>query len=386
MNLPAANRLAAVSDTTHRRAGIWSAPGRVNVIGEHTDYNEGFVLPFAIQQRTAVSVAIRPDRILRVTSKQLNDSVEVSLDGLTADALEGWSAYPLGVAWALAEAGHDLSAVSGLDLMIDSDVPWGAGLSSSAALECAAAVAMREVWSIDTSLEKLARISQRAENVAVGAPTGIMDQSVSLMASAGRALFLDCRDLSTESIPFDLDAAGLTIVVMDTRVKHSHLTGGYAERRDSCEKAATTLGVATLRDVSLTELEAKRDTLDEQTFRRARHIVSENARVLETVDLLRRSGPKAIGKILVASHQSMRDDFEISCPELDCAVDTALEAGAIGARMTGGGFGGAAIALVDSQRADTLIHSVERAFEAAGYRAPHCFSVAPSRGAGRDAG
>jgi galactokinase len=364
--------------------GVWSAPGRVNLIGEHTDYNDGFVLPFGIQQRTAVAVGLRDDRIIRVISRQSEKPVDVVLDDLTSDALEGWSAYPLGVAWALGEAGHDLSHVRGLDLFIDSDVPLGAGLSSSAAIECSVAVALRDVWGISASDAELARICQRAENIAVGAPTGIMDQSVSLMAKDGHALFLDCRDLGTEAIPFDLESDGLTIVVMDTQVKHSHANGGYSARRASCEKAAEALGVPALRDATIEQLEAKRHDMDDETNRRARHIITENARVLNTVAVLKEKGPRAIGDLLVASHASMRDDFEISCPELDLAVDTALAAGAVGARMTGGGFGGAAIALVESAQAKDVIARVEAAFSDAGYQAPECFSVIASEGAKRE--
>lgn len=366
--------------------GVWSAPGRVNLIGEHTDYNDGFVLPFAIQQRTAVALSVRTDRVIRVVSTHSDETVEVSLDELHPDVLHDWSAYPLGVAWAIGESGHDLSHAHGVTIAIDSDVPLGAGLSSSAAIECAVAVGLRDVWGVRASDSELARICQRAENVAVGAPTGIMDQSVSLMAKAGHALFLDCRDLSTQAIPFDLEAAGLTIVVMDTQVKHSHATGGYASRRAACEHAAATLGVTALRDASLDQLERARGQLGDEVFRRARHIITENERVLSTVDALTSLGPRAIGDLLVASHRSMRDDFEISCPELDLAVDSALQSGAIGARMTGGGFGGAAIALVDTAQAKQLIQAVVEAFEAAGYQQPHCFSVIPSEGAKQEVG
>jgi galactokinase len=361
--------------------GVWSAPGRVNLIGEHTDYNDGFVLPFGIEQRTAVAVGRRDDRIIRVLSKQSDTAVEVYLDVFIYNAHSGWSAYPLGVAWALGEAGYDLSGVSGLDLVIDSDVPLGAGLSSSAAIECAVAVALRDVWGFSVTDAQLARICQRAENIAVGAPTGIMDQSVSLMARDGHALFLDCRSLATDAIPFDVASEGLAIVVMDTQVKHSHATGGYSARRASCEKAAEMLGVAALRDATIEQLEAKRADMDDETYRRARHIITENTRVLETVSVLKADGPRAIGDLLVASHVSMRDDFEISCPELDLAVDTALSVGAVGARMTGGGFGGAAIALVESAQVDDVIARVEAAFADAGYHAPVCFSVIASEGA-----
>jgi galactokinase len=381
MSSNAVSRITRAASDQEEFLGVWSAPGRVNLIGEHTDYNDGFVLPFGIQQRTVVALSTRTDRMIRVVSTHSDEAVEVSLDELHPDVLHDWSAYPLGVAWAIGESGHDLSEAHGVTIAIDSDVPLGAGLSSSAAIECAVAVALRDVWGVRASDSELARICQRAENVAVGAPTGIMDQSVSLMAEAGHALFLDCRDLSTQAIPFDLEAEGLTIVVIDTQVKHSHATGGYASRRAACEQAAASLGVTALRDASLDQLEAARDELSDEVFRRARHIITENERVLSTVDALTSLGPRAIGDLLVASHRSMRDDFEISCPELDLAVDTALQSGAIGARMTGGGFGGAAIALVETAQAEKLIHAVVGAFEAAGYQQPHCFSVTPSEGA-----
>ncbi|MEK9599137.1 MAG: galactokinase [Pontimonas sp.] len=364
--------------------GVWSAPGRVNLIGEHTDYNEGFVLPFGIEQRTVVAMGRRDDRIIRVHSKQSDTAVEVSLNELSSDALSGWSAYPLGVAWALGEAGFDLSGVSGLDVVIDSDVPLGAGLSSSAAIECAVAIGLRDVWGFSTTDQELARICQRAENIAVGAPTGIMDQSVSLMAKDGHALFLDCRSLEIDAIPFDLQSDGLAIVVMDTQVKHSHANGAYSARRASCEKAVEALGVDALRDATIEQLEAKRGEMDDETYRRARHIITEHDRVLNTVSVLKADGPRAIGDLLVASHVSMRDDFQISCPELNLAVDTALSAGAVGARMTGGGFGGAAIALMESAHAENLIARVEAAFADAGYYAPVCFSVIASEGAKRE--
>ena len=250
--------------------------------------------------------------------------------------------------------------------------------------DMAGAVGLRDVWGFSATDQELARICQRAENIAVGAPTGIMDQTVSLMAKDGHALFLDCRSLEIDAIPFDLQSDGLAIVVMDTQVKHSHANGGYSARRASCEKAAEALDVDALRDATIEQLEAKRGEMDGETYRRARHIITENDRVLNTVSVLKTDGPRAIGNLLVASHVSMRDDFEISCPELDLAVDTALSAGAVGARMTGGGFGGAAIALVESAHAENLIARVEAAFADAGYHAPVCFSVIASEGAKRE--
>ena len=206
--------------------GLWSAPGRVNLIGEHTDYNDGFVFPFAIDRRTVVALGLRADRLVRVASSFAEETVELSLDDLTPENLEGWSAYPLGVAWALGEFGADLAAVAGFEVFIDSDVPIGAGLSSSAAIESAVAVALNDVWQLGLDRRVLARVGQLAENRAVGAPTGIMDQSASLLGRADAAVFLDCRSLDAEVIPLGFDAAGLELLIIDTRVSHAHSTGG----------------------------------------------------------------------------------------------------------------------------------------------------------------
>ncbi|MGF3057148.1 galactokinase [Microbacterium sp. YY-01] len=377
--------------------GLWSAPGRVNLIGEHTDYNDGFVLPFAITQRTVAAAAPRADRIVRVRSTFAEETVEVPIDDLVnlfptpegqTPAVAEWAAYPLGVAWALlhpeSEKTPDAAAITGVDIALASAVPVGAGLSSSAAIECATAVALNDLWALGYSDRDLAQAGRRAENQAVGAPTGIMDQMASMLGKNDAALFLDCRSLDTEIVPLGFAEAGLELLVIDTRVKHSHATGGYGKRRASCEAGATALGVAALRDVSVTDLERAAELLDDETFRRVRHIVTENDRVLATVTALRASGPRSIGDLLTASHASMRDDFEISCPELDLAVDTALGAGAYGARMTGGGFGGAAIALVEHAHIDHVSKTVIDAFARAGFTEPHLFTVSPSAGAGRD--
>lgn len=383
----------------HEPDGLWSAPGRVNLIGEHTDYNLGFVLPFAIDRRTVVGVGLRDDRMLRVASTFADELVEISLDALVGlsndDAgreLSGWSAYVLGVAWALGldEFGGDLAAVPGLDLFIDSDVPVGAGLSSSAAIESAVALALNDVWQLGLDRPTLARVGQRAENIAVGAPTGIMDQSASLLGVRDHAVFLDCRSLEAQVVPLGLDEAGLVVLVIDTGVKHSHATGGYGERRAACERGAAAMGVESLRDVTVADLPRARELLDDVTYRRVAHVVTENQRVLDTVDTLRgdgtetAGGPLAIGELLDASHRSMRDDFEISVPELDLAVETAVEAGAIGARMTGGGFGGAAIALVKLDDLSRVQVAVDNAFSEHGFAAPDTFVVRASDGAARN--
>jgi galactokinase len=377
------------ADLTGREAdGLWSAPGRVNLIGEHTDYNGGFVLPFAIDRRTLVALGARDDGMLRVASTFSDEVVELPLVELAAaqasGALRGWAAYPLGVAWALGVFGADLAAVPGADILIDSNVPVGAGLSSSAAIESAVALALTEIWQLGFSRETLARVGQRAENDAVGAPTGIMDQSASLLGQRDSAVFLDCRSLESAVVPLGFDAAGLTILVMDTGVTHEHSTGGYGERRASCEAGAAALGVESLREIGVDELDRAGRILDDVTYRRVRHVVTENQRVLDTVALLESDGPTAIGALLDASHRSLRDDFEVSVPELDLAVETALENGAIGARMTGGGFGGAAIALVPIDGVSRLQVAVDGAFAEHGFGVPETFTVRPSEGAKRE--
>ncbi|MFZ7087492.1 galactokinase [Curtobacterium sp. RRHDQ10] len=364
----------------------YSAPGRVNLIGEHTDYNDGFVLPFAIDRRTTADIAVRTDRLLRVASAFDPDGgvQEISLDALSVDAMQGWSAYVFGIAWALQDRGVDLSNASGLDVFIDSDVPVGAGLSSSAAIECGAALAFDELWELGLDRAELARVGQWSENKAVGAPTGIMDQSASLLGEQDSAVFLDCRSLEATVVDLGLEAAGLEVLVMDTKVEHAHATGGYAARRASCERGAAALGVTALRDVAVSDLPRAEALLDDETFRRVRHIVTEDQRVLDTVRTLREHGPRAIGDLLLASHASMRDDFEISVPQLDLAVETAMREGAVGARMTGGGFGGAAIALVDTADRERIGAAVTAAFAGAGYTAPTVFVVHAAQGARRD--
>lgn len=376
---------------TARTLGTWSAPGRVNLIGEHTDYNDGFVLPFAIDARTSVTVTERSDDALRVHSSFDDSDASVSLaeiatffDAGPGAGLPEWTTYPLGVAWAIART-TGVTPQTGLDLAISSTVPVGAGLSSSAAIECAVAVALDELWGTGLSRTDLARIGRTAENEAVGAPTGIMDQTASMLGQPDAAVFLDCQSLETQVVPLGLAESGLDILVIDTKVAHAHSTGGYRARRESCERGAAALGAASLREVTVADLERAATLMDDETFRRVRHVVTENARVLETVRVLRESGPRAIGDLLLASHASMRDDFEISVPELDTAVEAAMAGGAIGARMTGGGFGGAAIALVPHEALEAVSARVREAFEAAGFAAPTLFTVRPSAGAGRDA-
>ncbi|MHA7222280.1 galactokinase [Arthrobacter sp. RHLT1-20] len=359
--------------------GVWQAPGRVNLIGEHTDYNEGFVLPFAIDRTARVAVRVRPDSTVRLLSTFGNQGLTTADTGsLERATAKGWTKYPLGVLWALQQRGL---RIPGLDLLLDSDVPRGAGLSSSHAIDCAVISALNDLTDAGLGAQDMVLATQRAENDFVGSPTGIMDQSASLRGAAGHAIFLDCRDQSLRLVPFDAESAGLVMLVIDTRVAHSHAGGGYAARRASCELGAGALGVKALRDVRLEDLREASGLLDPVTFRRVRHVVTENHRVLEAVELLGSAGPTAIGPLLDASHASMRDDFEISCPELDLAVETARTAGAIGARMTGGGFGGSAIALTPVEAEPRVRAAVERAFTRAGYAAPEIFGVRPAAGA-----
>ena len=365
--------------------GVWSSPGRANLIGEHTDYNEGFVLPFAIDRRTFAAAGLRGDRIIRVGSTFSDEVAEIALDELAPDAVSGWAAYPLGIAWALGRLGHvELASVPGVDIMLESDVPVGAGLSSSAAIEGAVGFALAELWGLELDRVAHARVGRYAENEFVGAPTGIMDQMASLLGEDDAVVFIDCRTEVAEAVPLHLAENDLTILVIDTQVEHAHATGGYGERRASCEAGAAALGVASLRDVSIADLDRARELLDDVTFRRVRHVVTENQRVLDTVAALAAGGPLAIGELLDASHRSMRDDFEISVPELDLAVETAQAAGAIGARMTGGGFGGSAIALVPRGLVSHVQVAVDGAFAEHGFTQPVTFTVTPSAGARRE--
>lgn len=362
-------------------AGVWSAPGRVNLIGEHTDYNEGFVLPFAIDRRTYAAVGLRPDQVARISSSFTGEVVEFEISQIQRETVSGWSGYPLGVAWSLVQAG---AKPQGFDLYVDSNVPVGAGLSSSAAIECSVALALNDLWGSGFSRSVLAKVGQRAENEIVGAPTGIMDQTASLFGEVDHAVFLDCRSLQAKATPLALRENGLEILVMDTRVAHRLTDGGYAARRQSCEEAAKVLGVTSLRDVTAENLEASKDLLDDVVYKRARHVVTENERVVKTVELLSTSGPKAIGQLMIESHASMRDDFQISISELDVAVETAIAEGAIGARMTGGGFGGAAIALIDSSKAASLTAALLEIFNNHGFEKPEIFKVTADEGARRE--
>ncbi len=365
--------------------GVWAAPGRVNLLGEHTDYNDGFVLPVALDRRALAAVAVRDDGRLRCRSLELPGELDLPVTELGPGRVHGWVAYVAGVVWALREAGVD---PPGLDVLLTSDVPVGAGLSSSAALEGSVALAVADLCGADgLSRMDLAVAARRAETDVVGVPVGIMDQAAALLGRAGCALLLDCRSLEVTAVPLHLAQAGLRVVVVDTRVVHAHANGEYAARRRACEAAAAKLGVAALRDAALQQVEER---LSGELRRCARHVVTENARVLAAADLLRDGlgnrdarGLDELGDLFTASHASMRDDFRISCPELDVAVEEAGRAGAVAARMTGGGFGGCAVALVPDAVVASLAGAVSDAFAAAGFREPAVFEVEASDGASR---
>jgi galactokinase len=358
--------------------GVWAAPGRVNVIGEHTDYNDGFVLPVALPHTTRAAVGRRSDGRLAFASMQGDgDVVELAVDELAPGRPAGWAGYPAGVVEGLRDR-----LTGGVSVLVDTDVPVGAGLSSSAALTCSVALALHDLVAPELSRTDLVDLARRSENDFVGAPTGILDQSASLLCTAGHALFLDTRELRTEQVPLDLAAAGLELLVVDTGTSHTHADGGYGDRRRECEEAAARLGVPALRDVPDVAALAALD--DDVLLRRARHIVTENARVLQVVDILRSADdPRAIGPVLTEGHASLRDDFQISTVELDACVDAAIEAGAHGARMVGGGFGGSAVVLVDRDRADTVAEAVRMRFAREGYAEPRTFDVVPAAGARR---
>ncbi|MFB6837112.1 galactokinase [Streptomyces sp. NPDC056361] len=362
--------------------GVWAAPGRVNLIGEYTDFNDGFVLPLALPHTTVAAVSRRDDGVLRLHSADIDGGiVQLEVDALEPLSGGGWAAYPAGVVWALRETGH---LVTGADVHLTSTVPTGAGLSSSAALEVVTALALNDLFGLGLSRPELARIAQRAENAFVGVPCGVMDQMASACAEDGHALHLDTRDLSYRQVPFDLAREGLRLLVVDTRVKHALGDGAYAERRAGCEAGARALGVKALRDVSAVHLPESLALLSDETILRyVRHVVSDNARVERVIALLDSGDTRAVGPVLTEGHASLRDDLRVSCPELDLVVEAANAAGALGARMTGGGFGGSAVVLVDADRADEVAAAVGTAFADAGYAAPGIFPAVPSAGARR---
>lgn len=358
-------------------AGVWGAPGRINLIGEHTDYNLGLVLPFALANRAEVAMRPRGNGIVRIFSAQESTRmIEISNRDLAPGRPAGWAAYVASVPWVLRVG-------SGFDIAIDSSVPMGSGLSSSAALLCAIGLGIDELLELGLTRRELARRTWTAENEYVGAPTGGMDQIASLFCTEAHALLYDVRDDTMEQIAFDPHSADIEVLVVDTNVRHRHADGAYVERRHDCEQAAQLLGVASLREVSVLELESMLPHLEEQLAKRVKHVVSENQRVLETVAGLSRRNWVAVGALLTAGHISIRDDFEASSPEQDLAVDALADCGALGARMTGGGFGGAALSLMPAGSVERAHKEVVGAFERRGYATPHLFTVAPSAGAGR---
>ena len=354
---------------------VAAAPGRVNLIGEHIDYSEGFVLPFAIKDRTMVAARKRDDSTVRIASAQRRSKIVTVDISEVRPGLKGeWERYALGVLWSM-------GVKSGVDLLIDGHVPLGAGLSSSAALECSVATAMNHLFDMGFNLEELARLTQKAENQYVGVPCGIMDQSVSLMASRGFALLLDCRDLSTRNIPFDVASHGLELLIIDTQAHHALTDGGYAERRASCEAVAAKLSVKSMRELTMAQLDSARATLSETEYIRARHAITEMKRVLDCVDALGSGDFVRVGQLINESHRSLRDDYTVSCPELDTAVEASLATGALGSRMVGGGFGGSAIALIEAAKTSQTISAIEKAFADKKFKAPRFFTSLPSQGA-----
>ena len=381
--------------------GVWSAPGRVNIIGEHVDYNGGPCLPIALPHRAFVALSPRSDRTVRLVSTQTREAIDVlDLDvigpkGTPGEVTNHWTAYLAGVAWALELAGY--GPLPGFDAALWSCVPLGGGLSSSAALECATAVALDEVCGLglagsledpnDEGRKVLVEAAQAAENQIAGANTGGLDQTASLRCRQGHALALDCRDMSTRQVPFDLSAVGLELLVIDTRAKHSLADGQYGSRRADCEESARILGVGQLVEVEDLD-EASAALGDDRLVARTRHVVSEIARTRAFIELLD-EGPLEGTRLAVAgalmndSHDSLRDDYEVSCEELDVAVEAARVAGAHGARMTGGGFGGSAIALVSADAVLDIAQAVARAYETRGWETPHFIRALPGAPAGR---
>ncbi|MHB8294857.1 MAG: galactokinase [Acidimicrobiales bacterium] len=368
--------------------GVWAAPGRVNLIGEHVDYNSGVVLPFAIEQRCIVAAAQRRDGLLVVTSLQRGQRVSVPVGDLEPSTAgeafgegESWAWYPAGVVWALAErCGMTGGLGGGLDLVIDSDVPVGAGLSSSAAMECGVGFALNGMYDCGIEGMELAEVCQRAENEFAGVPCGIMDQAASLLATPDHVVMLDVRSREARQVPFRPAAAGLSVMVVATGASHDLAAGAYAERRESCERAAAELGLASLRDATAGHLH---EIGDDEVRKRARHVVSEMERVEQAVAALRAGDLGRLGRLMSASHESLRDDYAVSCEELDVAVDALMGSGALGARMTGAGFGGSVIGLVPTEDRAGATAAVVGAFASHGWAAPKVFFTTPARGAER---
>ena len=360
---------------------VFSAPGRVNLIGEHTDYNEGFVLPFAIDKRTYVAAAPRTGGQIRACTRSLKKSVEFALSDPAPAGID-WSTYLRGVIKVLSEKGIE---ISGADILIDSEVPFGAGLSSSAALEIALGIAICEVASTSIDPRELAFASQQVEHRFAGVRSGIMDQFASALGEAGCALLIDCRSLEVEPVPLPLE--DVILVICDSRVKHSLASSEYNRRREECEEGVKLLGkrlpnVSSLRDVSAADFESLSGELPDVIRRRCRHVISENARTLAVSAALRRGDLRETGRLMLLSHESLRDDYEVSCAELDLLVETVVAVpGVMGARMTGGGFGGCTINLVSRSVFDEFQAKVTASYTNAFKREPHMTVVVASAGA-----
>ena len=348
---------------------VASAPGRVNLIGEHTDYNGGLVLPCAIDRRVATAVGPAHG------GKGTFFSVDFDEARLLEDGRDGsWADYPRGVAWAVEQTGVETPPFRAT---FAGNVPLGSGLSSSAAVEAATALALDALFGFEISGKDLALLCQKAENDFVGVPSGIMDQYASLLCEAGSALLIDCGSLEADPVPLGLEGANLVLLVCDTRVKRALADTAYQERREICEKAARELGVDKLREAREEEL----GRLSGDELKRARHVVRQNVRVLEAVRALREKDFAGFGRLVYDSHLSLREDFEVSTPELDAFVEAAREAGALGARLTGAGFGGCAIALVATDATDALAKDVRRKFAKEGFEEPAFYEFRPAAGA-----
>jgi len=353
---------------------IVRAPGRVNLIGEHTDYNDGFVLPMAIDRAIWIALSPRPDRRVAAHSLDFNATAEFDLDRLEKQS--GWIEYLKGVAWALQEAGHPLT---GFNAVVAGDVPIGAGLSSSAAWELAAARAFAFTSGFEWNAAQMALLGQRAENKWVGVNCGIMDQMISAAGQADHALLIDCRSLATQSVPLP---PGIAVVVLDTSTRRGLVDSAYNERRAQCEAVAQFFGVPALRDVTLDQLNEKRDQLDRVAYRRARHVISENDRTVQAAEAMKHGAAIELGQLMQLSHMSMRDDFEISNRELNIMVECAEhQSGCYGARMTGGGFGGCAVALVRQDTAEVFSASVAAEYEDATGLKPNIYICMATNGA-----
>jgi galactokinase len=380
-----ADALAARFRDLHGRApyGVYTAPGRVNLIGEHVDYNGGLCLPMALPHSTYAAIARRDDDRVSVVSAQEEDAFDGRIGDLGPDRIDGWAAYAAGVLWAMREDGWELP---GVDVVVDGHVPLGAGLSSSAALECSVALAAADLAGGDITdhetLQRLVRACMRAEREVAGAPTGGMDQTVSVLAQEASALLLDCRDWSTRLVPWDPQSVGLDLLVVDTKAAHSLGDGGYAARREDCDRAAEILGVELLRDVQ--DQGAALQALDDERLRRrVRHVFSEIDRVGRAVEELQDGDYDSLGATFLQSHESLRDDYEVSCEELDAVVEVSVAQGALGARMTGGGFGGSAIVLVRSADVPAVRAAIESTYDERGWDEPAFLTAPPSAGARR---